>query len=60
MQEESSWPMSEGILLKKKFDDVFESTRYTKVMVQYSVIVIVVMIIIPMMISINFVAVFAL
>jgi hypothetical protein len=29
-QEESSWPMSEGIVLKKKFDDVFESTRYTK------------------------------
>jgi DNA repair protein RAD50 len=34
-QEESSWPMSEGIILKKKFDDVFESTRYTKVCVHY-------------------------
>jgi DNA repair protein RAD50 len=29
-QEDSSWPMGEGIVLKKKFDDVFESTRYTK------------------------------
>ena len=29
-QEESSWPMSEGAVLKKKFDDIFESTRYTK------------------------------
>jgi DNA repair protein RAD50 len=29
-QEDSNWPMQEGLLLKKKFDDVFESTRYTK------------------------------
>lgn len=29
-QEESNWPMQEGMVLKKKFDDVFESTRYTK------------------------------
>jgi DNA repair exonuclease SbcCD ATPase subunit len=29
-QEESNWPMQEGNILKKKFDDVFESTRYTK------------------------------
>jgi DNA repair protein RAD50 len=29
-QEDSNWPMGEGIILKKKFDDVFESTRYTK------------------------------
>jgi len=29
-QEESSWPMLEGAVLKKKFDDIFESTRYTK------------------------------
>ncbi len=29
-QEDSSWPMSEGAVLKKKFDDIFESTRYTK------------------------------
>lgn len=29
-QEESNWPLQEGAVLKKKFDDVFESTRYTK------------------------------
>lgn len=29
-QEDSSWPMQEGKVLKTKFDDIFESTRYTK------------------------------
>jgi DNA repair protein RAD50 len=29
-QEESSWPMLEGSVLKKKFDDILESSRYTK------------------------------
>ena len=29
-QEESSWPLQDGATLKKKFDDIFESTRYTK------------------------------
>lgn len=29
-QEDSSWPMQESGTLKKKFDEVFESTRYTK------------------------------
>jgi DNA repair protein RAD50 len=29
-QEDSNWPMQEGMVLKKRFDDVFESTRYTK------------------------------
>lgn len=29
-QDDSNWPMQEGNILKKKFDDVFESTRYTK------------------------------
>jgi DNA repair protein RAD50 len=29
-QEESCWPLSEGAVLKKKFDDIFESTRYSK------------------------------
>lgn len=29
-QEESSWPLQEGAVLKKKFDDIFDSTRYTK------------------------------
>lgn len=29
-QEDSSWPLQEGAVLKKKFDDIFDSTRYTK------------------------------
>jgi DNA repair protein RAD50 len=29
-QEESNWPLGEGAALKKKFDDIFESTRYSK------------------------------
>eukprot|EP00605_Chrysophyceae_sp_TOSAG23-4_P001898 GSChrysophyteH1.ASY1.ANO1.2096.1 assembled CDS len=29
-QEDSSWPMADGATLKKKFDDIFESTRYTR------------------------------
>ncbi|KAL6065852.1 DNA repair protein rad50 [Balamuthia mandrillaris] len=29
-QEESNWPLSEGSSLKKKFDDIFAATRYTK------------------------------
>lgn len=29
-QEDSNWPMQEGKVLKEKFDDVFESTRYAK------------------------------
>lgn len=29
-QEDSNWPMQEGSVLKTRFDDVFESTRYTK------------------------------
>ncbi|KAK7234110.1 G-quadruplex DNA binding protein [Aureococcus anophagefferens] len=28
--EESSWPLQEGAVLKKKFDDIFESARYSK------------------------------
>ena len=30
-QEESNWPLSEGAILKKKFDDIFSATKYTKV-----------------------------
>ena len=30
-QEESNWPLSEGATLKKKFDDIFSATKYTKV-----------------------------
>lgn len=30
-QEESLWPLAEGATLKKKFDDIFAATKYTKV-----------------------------
>jgi hypothetical protein len=29
-QEDSNWPLSEGQVLKKKFDDIFAATKYTK------------------------------
>lgn len=29
-QEESFWPLAEPTVLKKKFDDIFSATRYTK------------------------------
>ena len=29
-QEESSWPLAEPSVLKKKFDDIFAATKYTK------------------------------
>jgi DNA repair exonuclease SbcCD ATPase subunit len=29
-QEESNWPLGDPATLKKKFDDIFASTRYTK------------------------------
>ncbi|ETO79547.1 hypothetical protein F444_05771 [Phytophthora nicotianae P1976] len=29
-QEESNWPLREGAELKKRFDNIFESARYTK------------------------------
>lgn len=29
-QEESNWPLSEYQVLKKKFDDIFAATKYTK------------------------------
>ncbi|GFS18347.1 DNA repair protein RAD50 [Elysia marginata] len=31
-QEDSNWPLSEGKALKEKFDAIFASTRYTKVL----------------------------
>ena len=31
-QEDSCWPLSEGKALKDKFDAIFASTRYTKVL----------------------------
>ena len=29
-QEDSSWPLQEGAVLKKRFDEIFDSTRYVK------------------------------
>ncbi|KAJ1729358.1 DNA repair protein rad50, partial [Coemansia biformis] len=29
-QEESNWPLSEASILKKRFDEIFAATRYTK------------------------------
>ena len=29
-QEESNWPLSEPAVLKKRFDEIFQVTRYTK------------------------------
>ncbi|CAO1622307.1 unnamed protein product [Sympodiomycopsis kandeliae] len=29
-QEDSNWPLSDASTLKKKFDDIFDATRYTK------------------------------
>ena len=34
-QEESNWPLAEGQTLKKKFDDIFAATKYTKVCCWY-------------------------
>ena len=35
-QEDASWPLQEGAVLKKKFDDIFDSTRYTKALDVFS------------------------
>jgi len=32
-QEESSWPLQEGAVLKKRFDEIFDSARYAKALV---------------------------
>ena len=29
-QEDSSWPLQEGAVLKKRFDEIFDSSRYSK------------------------------
>ncbi|GFH29278.1 DNA repair protein RAD50, partial [Haematococcus lacustris] len=29
-QEDSNWPLSEGKVLKDKFDDIFSATKYSK------------------------------
>ena len=35
-QEDSSWPLQEGAVLKKRFDDIFDSTRYSKALKVYA------------------------
>lgn len=30
-QEESLWPLADGATIKKKFDEIFAATKYTKV-----------------------------
>ena len=30
LQEESNWPLTDALTLKKKFDDIFAATKYTK------------------------------
>lgn len=37
-QEDSNWPLSEPSVLKKKFDDIFEATKYTKALDQIKTI----------------------
>lgn len=34
-QEDSNWPLSEGQVLKKRFDDIFASSKYTKVLLLF-------------------------
>jgi len=35
-QEDAAWPLAEGAVLKKKFDDIFAATKYTKALEQFS------------------------
>lgn len=30
-QEDSLWPLADGATIKRKFDDIFAATKYTKV-----------------------------
>jgi DNA repair protein RAD50 len=34
-QEDASWPLMEGAVLKKRFDDIFDSTKYSKALVVF-------------------------
>ena len=38
-QDESNWPLAEGQVLKRKFDDIFAATKYTKVSEQITSLV---------------------
>ena len=35
-QEDSYWPLAEPLTLKKKFDDIFEATKYVSTTVIYN------------------------
>lgn len=37
-QDDSLWPLSEPLLLKKRFDDIFEASKFTKVLENLKVI----------------------
>lgn len=37
-QDESLWPLSEPSILKKKFDDIFQASQYTKILDTFKVI----------------------
>tara|TARA_B110000238_G_scaffold49680_1_gene54071 strand:- start:5330 stop:5602 length:273 start_codon:yes stop_codon:yes gene_type:complete len=34
-QEDSNWPLGEAATLKKKFDEIFSATKYTKVRIVF-------------------------
>ena len=35
-QEDSNWPLGEAATLKKKFDEIFSATKYTKACLLYT------------------------
>lgn len=35
-QEESNWPLSEPAALKKKFDDIFEATKWVRMKLDFA------------------------
>lgn len=37
-QDELLWPLAEGLVLKKRFDDIFEASKYTKVLDNFKAI----------------------
>jgi DNA repair protein RAD50 len=37
-QEDASWPLMEGAILKKRFDDIFDSTKYSKALQAFRVV----------------------
>lgn len=37
-QEDASWPLMEGAVLKKRFDDIFDSTKYSKALQAFRIV----------------------